>query len=124
MKVFLVALIASVGIASAWNKQCPRYLVQGVIDTAKDAEGLKPVVGLGKNNGNLKRLISQGRRQINWDAKLPFILPGDFFNHVVPRGILLETDFLVFCVHESLFGTRKICSVIQAERVVIIGSQR
>lgn len=103
MKVFIIALIASIGVVSAWNKQCPRYLVRGVIDTAKDGDGLKPVVDkfrllLGENNGNLKGPISEGRRQINWDAGIPFILPGDFFNRVVTRGIEFFTKYNLFAV--------------------------
>ena len=60
---------------------------------------------LGTNNGNAIGEQPGGRREVNWDG-VPATLtnndlfPGDFFNVVAPRGLLLTTDGTAFRISD------------------------
>jgi hypothetical protein len=69
---------------------------------AADAAGLQPTVDayralLGNpNNGSAPGSQPAGRREINWDGtpdaqSAPNLLPRDFFNTTVPRGVVFST---------------------------------
>ncbi|MCH9670426.1 MAG: PEP-CTERM sorting domain-containing protein [Gammaproteobacteria bacterium] len=67
-------------------------------DIADGFEDFRQLLG-GANNGNGRGPIADGHRQINWDAGVvPFDMPGDFFNRVVPRGAEITTGGTGFAV--------------------------
>ena len=60
---------------------------------------------LGTLNGNIAGEQPGGRREVNWDGVPPTLtnndlFPGDFFNVVSPRGLLLTTDGPAFRISD------------------------
>jgi hypothetical protein len=97
------ALIGSAAPASA---AASFTKLQGAATTAA---GLTPTVDayrllLGNpNNGSAPGSQAAGRREINWDgvpdtAADPNVLPRDFFNTTVPRGVVFSSSTNVFAV--------------------------
>jgi len=63
----------------------------GLVNVTAAVTDFRAVLG-NPNNGNAPGPLTDGRREINWDARIvPFEMPGDFFNTTVPRGAVFTT---------------------------------
>ena len=102
LSLFAAFLSISPALASY---RCPRYDVKVVSGTAHNLQQLTPTVQKyrdllgGEDNGNNPPTFGVGQRSINWDAAaVPFNMPKDFFNTVVPRGAIFHAKNDKFAV--------------------------
>lgn len=94
---FTICFLTLIAVASA-ACSTSNYKFRVIQRTASNAAGLASTVASyraalgGVDNVDKPGPIYSGHRSINWDAPgLPFDMPGNFFDKVVPRGIIFKT---------------------------------
>ena len=104
-KTILFLFAAFLSVSPALASSCPRYNVKVVSGTAHNIRQLTPTVQKyrdllgGEDNGNDPPTFGVGQRSINWDAAaVPFDMPKDFFNTMVPRGAIFHAKNDKFAV--------------------------
>ena len=93
----LLPSLALVASALSWSAQAAPTLFSA---TGAASADIAATLGdfrlaLGNNNGAnnpLGTVLTDGRREINWDGGAPVNLPGNFFNNVSRRGAEFTTD--------------------------------
>ncbi|MCB0352843.1 MAG: hypothetical protein KDD64_04935 [Bdellovibrionales bacterium] len=85
-----LAEIATIREATASGPQANAQAgIQATVDAFRNDLG-------NPNNGNAVGSQTSGRRQVTWDggdsSSAPAIMPGDFFNAVAPRGIIIRGE--------------------------------